>query len=246
MVVKNLKIKLDSKHILYGTLNGSLKDPLIIIVHGLPGSSDEYFHTIAANYFAAHGYSTFRVNLYNWHKGARKLLDCTLQTHAQDLNKVVNYFRQHNVKQIFAIGHSYGGPSIMLSNSNNYKAVSLWDPSYKSTFTKRSYGMAGGKYIREAKGYLMNWGVAVIIGEKMAHEADKLDWDSLAKNFPTPLQIITAGNGILKPGNKHYIQTAQEPKEQVIIAGATHHFNDTDKMEEKVFAHAVRWFKKFS
>lgn len=245
MFIKTIKIKLDDRHVLYGTLNGSLKKPLVIIVHGLPGSSDDHLHVLAANYLSRHGFSTFRVNLYNWQKGARKLLDCTLQIHSQDINKIVSYFKRRGVKKIFAAGHSYGGPSLLLTNSGNFKAVSLWDPSYKSTFTRRSYGLAGGKFIKEAKGYLMNWGIALIIGEKMAREADALDWDNLAKNFHSPLQIITAGKGILKKGNHHYYLTANKPREQKIISGATHRFNDSKNMEIRVFAQSARWFNKF-
>jgi len=149
------------------------------------------------------------------------------------------------LKKIFVAGHSYGAPTILLSKDQDFDAVALWDPSYKISFVKTKYGQPGGKYIKEADGYLMKWGVNIIIGKDMASEAESLDWDSLAKKFHVPVKIISAEKGILVPGARHYFKNANPPKELTIIKDATHYFNDKPGMQERVFKTSAAWFKKF-
>jgi len=89
----------------------------------------------------------------------------------------------------------------------------------------------------------MKWGVSVIIGKAMADEADTLKWDNLTKNFHVPLKIISAGKGMLVNGAKHYFKTANNPKDLVIIKGATHYFDDMDTMPEEIFKISEEWFR---
>ncbi len=241
---KKLKIKISKDKYVYGKLNGSLSQPLFIIVHGLPGSMDESFYCDAARWFFKQGFATFRFNLYYWEKDARQLVDSTIKTHATDIDTIVRYFRNKGFKKIFLAGHSYGGPSILLSKEQNFDAVVLWDPSYKISFTKNQWGAPAGKYIIQAKGYLMQWGVGVIIGKTMAKEAETLAWDDLTKNFHVPIKIISAGKELLVSGAKHYFKTANLPKDLIIMKGATHYFDDKQGMQEEVFKISEKWFRK--
>ncbi len=242
---KELRISLSEKKFLYGRFSGSRKQPLFIVIHGLPGNGDEYFYHKATDWCSGKGYATFRPNLYDWHKDSRQLIDSTLATHASDIDSMVRHFRKEGFKKIFIAGHSYGGPSILLSRDQDFNAVMLWDPSYKSSFTKERYGFPGGTYISQVKGYFMKWGVGVVIGKKMAEEADSLDWDTLPKNFRAPLRIISAGSGILVPGAEKYISVANKPNSLQIIPEATHYFDTKKGMQEKVFKLSEDWFKKF-
>ncbi|MSR84989.1 alpha/beta hydrolase [Candidatus Uhrbacteria bacterium] len=242
---KNLKIKLDKKFSLYGRLNGSLNKPLFIMVHGLPGDIYGSFYEKATSWFIQHGFASFRFNLYGWQKDARQLIDCTLKTHAADLDMVVRYFRKRGVKKICVAGHSFGGSTILLSPEQNFDAVALWDPSFDISFTKTKYGYPGGRYIKALNGYFMRWGTNVIIGKEMAKEADRLVWKHLTKNFYVPLKIIAADKGVLLPGARQYFKTAHPPKSLTVIKGATHHFDDRDDMQENVFKLSKNWFDKF-
>ncbi len=129
---KNIKIKLSKEFslYLYGKFSGSFDQPLFIIVHGLPGNMDEDFYYSATRWFEKHGFSTFRFNLYDYRKGARQLMDCTLKTHGADLDIAVRYFRKHGVKKIFVAGHSFGGLTILCSHDQNFDGAVLLDPSY--------------------------------------------------------------------------------------------------------------------
>ncbi len=243
---KKLKIKVSEKNYIYGRLSGSFHQPLFIVVHGLTGSMDEELCLDATRWFSKHGYATFRFNLYGPEKNARQLMGSTLKKHASDIDAIVRYFRRKKFRKIFLAGHSYGGPSILLSNDQKFDGAVLWDPSYKVSFTKTPKGVSRVKYLKEVKGYLMNWGMNVVIGKAMADEADKLNWDNLTPNFQVPLKIISAGKSPLVRGAKHYFKTANNPKDLTILKDATHHFNDTEDMRENVFKSSEDWFKKIT
>lgn len=240
---KKLKIKVSKKNYIYGRLNGTANRPLLIVVHGLSGSMDEDLYLNATRWFSKHGYTTFRFNLYGAEKDTRQLTESTLKTHASDIDAVVRYFRIKKFQNIFLAGHSYGGPSILLSREQKFNGAVLWDPSYKVSFTKTQKGTPTVKYLKEVKGYLMNWGVNFIIGRAMADEANTIRWDDLTKNFHVPLKIISAGKDSLVNGAKHYFKTANNPKNLTIIKNATHYFNDTEDMRRNVFKLTDNWFK---
>lgn len=241
---KSLKIKLSEKFSLYGKFNGSFDKPLFIIVHGLPGNMDEEFYYSSTRWFDKNGFSTFRFNLYGHQKDARQLMDCALETHSADLDAIIRYFRKRGVKKIFIAGHSFGGLTILCSREQDFNGVALWDPSYKISFTKTEYGLPGGKYIKEINGYLMKWGINIIISKAMAEEVDLLQWNSITKNFKAPFKIILAGKGVLKNAKK-YLNNTKVEKDLIIINEATHHFNDKEGMQEKVFKVSEKWFRKF-
>lgn len=243
-IEKNIKIKLSTEFSLYGKFSGSFNQPLFIIVHGLPGNMDEEFYYSATRWFRKREFSTFRFNLYGYQKDARQLMNCSLKTHSDDLDVVIQYFRKRSVKKIFIAGHSFGGLTILNSQKQNFDGVALWDPSYKISFIKTKYGIPGGEYIKEINGYLMKWGVNVIIGKEMAEEIDLLQWNSITKKFKAPFNIIIAEKGALK-GAKKYLNDVKTKTDLKIIKGATHYFNDQEKMQEIVFKTSEKWFRRF-
>lgn len=240
---KKIKIKVSKKNYIYGQLSGSFHQPLFIIVHGLPGSMDEDFCLNATRWFSKKGYATFRFNLYGAEKDSRQMMESTLETHATDIDAIVHYFRKKKFHKIFLAGHSYGGPSILLSRDQKFDGAVLWDPSYKISFTKAQKGAPAIKYIKDLRGYVMNWGVNLIIGKEMADEANTMKWDELTRNFHVPLKIIAAGDSSLVSGAKHYFKTANNPKDLTIIKNATHYFNDAEGMRENIYKISEKWFR---
>ena len=241
---KNIKIKLSKKFSLYGKFSGSFNQPLFIIVHGLLGNMDEEFYHSATRWFGKHGFATFRFNLYGHQKDARQLMNCSLKTHSADLDIIVRYFRKQGVKKVFVAGHSFGGLTIFCSRDQDFDGAVLWDPSCKISFTKATNGFPNGKYVKAINGYLMKWGINIVIGKAMAKEMDSFPWDSITKNFKTPFRIIIAGEGALKNAKK-YLNNTKVEKDLLIIKGATHYFNDQEKMREKLFKASENWFRKF-
>ena len=241
---KEIKIKTVDGHHIYGKMTGAARQPLFLIVHGLPGSMDEDFYIEAARWFARHGYATFRFNLYGAEKDARQLMDTTLEIHASDIDAVVRYFRIKKRKRIFLVGHSYSGPAILLSREQDFDGVVLWDPSYGVSFLNKKKGASSTIHLKEIGGYIMLWGINFVLGERMVDEADALKWNTLTKDFHVPLKIVVAGKGSLIKSAEQYFKTANAPKDFIILKNATHYFNDTDGMREKLFELSDDWFQK--
>lgn len=238
---KEIKIRTkDGKHI-YGKLRGSLKNPLIIFVHGLTGHMDEHIFYNGARFFEKKGFSTFRFNLYDNWDNARKLHDCDLKTHAGDLNQAVKHFQRKKIKDICAVGHSYGGPAILLSKTENYRAIVLLDPTmdpdvvYRKTIADK-----------KADGFIREWSFKFILGKKMVSEAKNLpDFTTMAKENKSPVKIILAGGGNAQSKRKKdYFKAFSGPKKMVIFKKAGHTFSE-DGVEEKLFSETLSWVDKF-
>ncbi len=239
---KEIKINTRNGKYIYGKLQGSLKNPLIIFVHGLTGYMDEHIFYNGARFFEKKGFSTFRFNLYDYWDNARKLHECDLKTHSGDLNRVAEYFQRKKVGDIYAIGHSYGGPTILLSKTKKYKALILWDPSFhlKELFKNK-------KYSKEFKGYFKEWSLMFFVGSKFVAEAERLAdayWRLVGKN-KAPTKVILAGKGNAQFPQKHnFFGALNDPKEIIELKGAGHTFSE-DGMEEKLFAETLKWLNKY-
>lgn len=238
---KELKIKAKDGKYIYGKLRGTLKKPLIIFVHGLTGHMDEHIFFNGARFFEKKGFSTFRFNLYNDPDDARKLQDCDLKTHAADLDKVVEYFRRKKAKNIYAVGHSYGGPTILLSRTENYKAIVLWDSTMDPDIIYR-------KTVPDkiADGFIREWSFKFILGKKMVAEAKKFtDFEKAAKDSKTPVKMILAEDANAQSKKiGGFWKALPGPKEKVFFKKTGHTFSE-DGMEEKLFSETLKWVQKF-
>lgn len=235
---KKIKISASDGKKIYGVLNGFLNSPLIVFVHGLTGFLDEHQFFNAASFFTKHGFACFRFNLYDGAKDARKLEECTLETHASDLDRVIKYFRKGGVKKIFVVGHSYGGKTVLASKDKDFNGVVLWDPSHRSSglFDK-------AEYIKELDVYLLSWAYRVLIGKKMVADEKESKTEEKISEIKVPIKIICAGKGVLIKGGKWYYQRANQPKNFSVIKKATHCFGE-EGVEKKLFEETLSWIKK--
>jgi pimeloyl-ACP methyl ester carboxylesterase len=233
-------------------LRGSLDKPVVILVHGRPGSGNDLLEYLGARYLSDKGFTTLRVFLYDFGKNARNLVDCTVQTHADDFDVIVAYLRENNVPKIFATGHSYGGPTILKSKSQLDAAV-LWDPAHGLSFIRLAKKAEDDgtfpETVVEVRGQSINVGTggygyiepkAMLDDE--ASWGDNSEWAS--KDYP--LKIISAGKGILKEGAVKYLEAANSPKEHVTIDEAGHLFEESDKVTEQLFSETLSWLERFS
>lgn len=237
---KQIKIPIADKKYIYATLRGPLNNPLLIFVHGFSGYKDEHIFFNGARFFEEKGISTCRFDLYNWKKDARKLEECTLSLHGQDLDTVVDYFRKKGVKKIFVAGHSFGGVTVLLSKKKDFDAAVLWDSS-----GNRDVHL-DAKYVKELNMYYFQEGAYGFTISKAMHEENnkKLTPTKLIRSMHMPIKIIVAGKGILvEEGNKLF-QNANSPKDYAVIPNATHNFNENGT-EEKLFLETHNWIKKF-
>lgn len=236
---KNIRIKLPGNKYMPGCLRGSLKRPVILMVHGLTGHMQEHIFFNGARYFDKHEISSLRINLYSDSEdsGTRCLTDCTLDTHAEDINEALKFLRKNGAGKIFALGHSYGAPSIMLADQNLIDGYILWDASYKPDFIK----LFSAKKISKDL-YKIDWGVEFLVSRKMKNYSESLDWDAMVKKITKPLLAIYAAKGILKKITAHYASIVQGPTKLIGIPNATHCF-DEPGAEEKLFDATIKWIQ---
>ena len=231
------------KHLIYGTLNSHQKSKSIIIfVHGLTGHQNEHLFYNAARFFPARGYNTLRFDLYGWQKKARKFRDTTIKIHGKDITTVINYCKDQGYEKIFVVGHSLGGPSVLLANLSQTVAIVLWDPS----FNLRKRAPSVYQYDTHLETYIIHWNIEIILGKKMYQEWKSFpDGSSLIEKITLPVKIIAAGKGRLVEGAKKYFAHTTSQKSLMIIPDAGHTF-DEEGAAEKLFQETLMWVKKFS
>jgi alpha-beta hydrolase superfamily lysophospholipase len=215
----------------------------IFMVHGLTGHMNEYHFKRAADVLAAKGYDVYRFDLYSGEKGGRRMENCTLDTHAADLNTVMQAFGT-KYNKCFAIGHSYGGPSVMLANPDGLTAASLWDPSYDLAKVQEEFG---DNYETGDTYDLLNWGTTYLIGKPMRKQARSLDAAAcrkLAHDFNAPVQVVMAGNGYYVNKGESYDSFGDSRNRRDVVEGTVHCFNEGQTCEV-LLEKTLNWFENF-
>ncbi|HEX7633209.1 MAG TPA: alpha/beta fold hydrolase [Candidatus Saccharimonadales bacterium] len=231
-----------------GILRGTFDMPLVVIMHGLTGEANELLPYLSARYLYERGFASLRLYMYNPEPNTRDLIDCTLQTHADDFDTVINFLRTKNVPKLFAAGHSYGGATILLAKSKLDAAV-LWDPSHGLAFQdenrEKQKREARQKQFDDFDAYLS--GPGYVLAKAISHEqqtlGDTTDW-AAGKGYP--LKIISAAKGVLSELGKRYVAVADEPKSLITIEDAHHNFEDSDEVMLQLFKETADWLKEYS
>lgn len=230
---------------IYGLLNTDPKKKntkAILHVHGLTGSQTDYCAVMLAHNMPKHGYDVIRINLYHWNEGARSLIGCTLKEHSMDIDLAIKYFKK-KYKQLFATGHSYGGPSLMLSKINEFSAVSLWDPSYAPAeiWNKKDY-LKVGKY------YIYPHDSNFTIGEAFMDEAlafDRTRARKLAAKCTAPLQVIYCDkDSVWVHKGESFHTFAKGPTDEKTTTKSQHAFYEEGAMRW-LLTQTRKWFNQF-
>jgi esterase/lipase len=229
-----------------GILRGSLDMSLVVMVHGLPGEGNETLQFLGARYLYEQGFASLRLFLYDSEPHTRNLVDCTLETHVQDFDTVIEYLRAKNVPKIFAEGHSYGGITILRSQVQLDGAV-LWDPTHGLVFRDPEvleyYKNAAIEETETLKLYLDGYGY--LEPKTITHEQEAMgDTTHLAAHKGYPLKIISAEKGVMTNFHERYIEAADEPKSHIVIKNAHHQFEDSDEVMLQLFKETADWLKE--
>ena len=238
---KELKIKTEDNKVIEGIIRGPFDRPMVVLVHGLCGNMNEAMHYNAARYFEQQGFSSVRFGLYGFGKENRKLHECTLKTHGEDIDTVLKFLKINNAQKIFAVGHSYGFPSILhAQEKDTITAIVSWDGSIlpRDEFQKLV------SINEPVKGKLLDEGYMTIMGESMVAEEGRVESERLALEFKKPIKLISIPVDGNLEGAEKLFAALPEPKELTIIKGATHCFTEEGKQEE-LYKETVAWFKKF-
>lgn len=243
---RSLNFKTKDGHTIYGTLNSAPKvsNSIVVFVHGLTGHKNEHIFYNAAQFFPKKGFDTYRFDLYSGDKGGRALSDCTVRTHASDLSLVLKGLKKR-YRNIHVVGHSLGGPTIILADLSPIRSIVLWDPSDMLGLADIVEGQERKLKQNKISGlYIVDWGVEYILGKEMAEEFKTLRPAKLAGTINKPIKIIAAQMGNLR-GSKEYLKYANEPKELVTLKNAGHTF-DEDGKEEELLKETLAWVKKWN
>lgn len=243
-----IDIELSDGKKINGILRGSLTDgsPVVVMMHGRPGQANELLQYLGARYLREQDISSLRLNMYDFGDKYRSILECALDTHISDFDTVINYLRGQKVKKIFAIGHSYGGITILGSESVLDGAV-LWDPTHGLAFQDPEFDSPDfpEKTLGDVVVGTGGCGYIFSLAQKQYDKklGDNTDW---AANKKYPIKFILAAAGPLAKYARRYYEVASEPKEVMDIKDAHHQFEDSDQVVERLFQETTEWIKKFS
>lgn len=212
---------------------------LVVCSHGLTGSPNEYHFKQAQRYFNAAGYDVVRFFYYTAEPGARRLKDTTLRIHANDLNAVCDHFRP-GYRQLFVIGHSYGGLTMLLARPDA-AAYAFWDSAF---VPYPSLWRDGATFAPSLHAYLLHWSSDHVIGAAMMEEARAITDATargLAASVKPPSLVAVAGRPTREiPGGGLYDSLGCR-KSQIGIPGADHGFTAGETVFDLIEAtHA--WF----
>jgi alpha-beta hydrolase superfamily lysophospholipase len=232
----------DGKKI-YGTLGYPEKttDSVVLFVHGL--ASTEYWPPMLLGswYMRSKGFAYCRINLYWYENDARTLMTSSLQDHASDVDIVVKVLKRKGFKKVYAVGHSFGGLTLLLSSTDAYSAISLWDCSSLISYNP----LQQLKPIKGSSLMFMNGFFELVMSKKYMNGIKKFPNElDLAAKINCPVQVCYAAGkkAVLIESSKRYYDTITAKKELVAIEGASHSFTEEGTSEE-LFKKVYKWFK---
>ena len=233
--------------VIYGVLNKNAtgqNKKAVLHIHGLTSQPYQPAQNEMAHRFPSLGYDVIRPYLYHGSADARKLVDCTIQIHGHDIDTIFSHFTAI-YDEIFVVGHSYGGTSIMSSHVNQFKAVCLWDPTYDpSTIFDVKHGIKPlGDYI-----VMTSSGTWQLMGKAMFEERLLYTRDYsriLASKCHVPLQVILAGDRSWALDGESFHSYAAGQSNCVTIPHTTHCFYE-EGTTQPVLDYTRDWFDQFS
>jgi len=232
-----IELKTEDNHIIYGTLDSNNNKTLLIFVHGYTGSQNEHQYFNAVPFFTKNDFDTFRFDFYSKNKNGRSLNDCSLTNHSDDLNLIINNFKDKYDKLI-VIGHSLGGLVILKSDLSNVSKIILWDPTTPFKDLKHR----NATYDSNLDKYLVKGKMDFFVGKKLIDEWMFSDFNILLPKIKIPCKIIFAGNNNKFELWKPYLDKIQVEHEFVTVESATHCFIE-EGTEQKLFEETLKWIK---
>lgn len=230
---------------IYGLLReveGVPNAPLVVLVHGFTGHRNEPLHYNGSRFLEQAGFATYRFNQYGSEADARKLLECTVETHVADLDLVIGHFRRLSDRPISVIGHSLGGLTIMASKERDFDAVVLWDPTLpeRGNFAERPDSYA---WVEPLGVWLVKDGISVLVSDEMG-----ASWQAVPPGAITglecPVKLVAAGDHTLVEACQRYYEAANEPRSLSVVEGADHEFLNRET-QQQLFHETVDWLERY-
>ncbi len=202
---------------------------VLILVHGLTGSMNQYIHLILARSIEKHGIDVIRFNQYGEELSARKFHQTTISQHVADTRMVIDYARSQGYTSIYVAGHSLGAPVAIAAFEKDLRGLILLDP----TFTPRERVVKWENRDPQCSVPFLELGFRVILGESWLRDAKEFP-DSYQQfaSINVPVCLFIAENGGLGEAAQKYCDVSQSPLHVHHIKGASHSFPEREATEE--------------
>ena len=224
--------------LLYGILNSKQKsDNLIIFVHGITGHQNEHQYFNAVPYFTEKGFDVFRFNLYGGGPKSREMINVSLSIHGEDITTVLKHFKPL-YKNIFLVGHSLGGPSIMFSDYSDAQSLVFWDPAFEF----QEWEHKEMAFQPQLDKYIFFWGRDYLVSKEILREWQVFDLNLLEK-ITKPVRVIRAEKNNMPDNWVSYIEKTQNCK-ITTIPNADHSFC-VEGTEQELFLQTYEWIEQF-
>lgn len=215
---------------------------MVLFVHGL--ASTEFWHPMLLGswFFRRRGYAYCRINLYDWRPGARSLMSTDLLQHAADVDTVTRYLRRKRLGPVFAIGHSFGGLTLLASDNSKFHAMSLWDCSSFISYPPQKWFRKD----RSSSATYLKGAFELLLSPRFRRGIERFpDELSLAAKVKVPTQICYAAKpgSFLIDSSKRYFEHLSCPRALEAIPEATHSFTE-EGVDKILFRRTLRWFQR--
>ncbi len=232
-----VEILTSDEKVTYAIKNSVAKNgALVVFVHGLGGNNQRHLFYNGARFFPEKGFDTLRINLYDRPENARKLHECSIDTHAADIDAVIESVKD-TYEKVFLIGHSLAGPSIIYSKQN-VTATVLWDPSIVLDPSQQ----LSWEEVTPGGDYFLKYGDWKLVSRALHDQWAETNIDML-KRMKVPTKIIAAGDGPLVDRWNQVLDKIPVPYEYYIVKGAGHGFDEWGT-EEELFAETLAYLHK--
>lgn len=234
---KEIQLKTNDGHTIYGTLDSAGKSKtLLIFVHGFTGHKNEHHYFNGASYFSNKDFDTFRFDFYGQKPDARKLSMISLAQHSLDLKLVIDTFKD-GYETVVLVGHSLGAIVILNTDLSGISKIVLWDPA---DTMKQDLKTKNCEFNADLDKYIFNIRLSIIVSKELVTEWQAVDMSALAEKINLPCKFIFAGNYNKYEAWKPFLG---ENTEFAIVEGATHVFVEKGT-EEKLFEETYDFITK--
>lgn len=202
--------------------------PIVVLVHGLTGSMEEYIHLRLARLLNERGYPAIRFNQYGDQEHARKFQESTIREHVSDTKVVIEYARNQGCSKVVLAGHSLGSPIAIAATDDSINGLILIDPTGRPVDRIKDWET----YDAEHRISYLNWSRQIILGKRWIEDARSFpDSYEQFSHIKCPVQIIAAERADQMKFCERYHEVHPAHPVIQIVPHATHCFPEEGAVE---------------
>ncbi len=225
----------------------SESSPVIIVCHGFAGSKEGKGKALEmAQFFGEEGINFFLFDFSGVGESEGKFEDITLSRQVKDLEAAIDTMVRRNVKEIFLMGRSLGGTTVLALDHKKYPRIKGVISLNGAAFPYELFKNFISQDLKGERILLGDGDNSVVVKRALLEDLRK--WDILQhvkRLSPIPLLIIHGEMDEVVPveNAKELYLHARQPKKLVIIEGEDHQFSHKYK---RMWKESLEWVKYVS